>query len=259
MKLTIFSPHFDRHDNFPRLMWHLRRQLFRDFEFIFLDDHPTPEAKIWFDKNPMPFPVRYYFTNRRQGVQGVYMNVAPLRNMGFIEARTNRVMTIEPEMLLPNTITLDFYRTFRHLEAENRKAVIESSIVVLEAGPSDEICHKSEKWKDTEYITSNIDKLKLGRYQYGFTTVWGMHKTDWDMIGRFKEDWAGWGGEDGEIARRANDHGIFGIYANPVGALWDAPVHTDHPRPETYKAHGPVPVTHPVYIEYEPKGEWINE
>lgn len=68
MRITVFTPTYNRAYTIKNLYCSLQRQTFLDFEWLVIDDGSSDETKALFDswrKESNPFPIRYYYEENK--------------------------------------------------------------------------------------------------------------------------------------------------------------------------------------------------
>lgn len=87
-RFTVFTPTFNRAHTLPRLHESLRRQTFRDFEWLIVDDGSTDRTReivhSWQCDDSRPFPIRYVFQNNAHKKAAFNRGVSEARGELFL-------------------------------------------------------------------------------------------------------------------------------------------------------------------------------
>ena len=69
MKITVFTPTYNRAGTIERLYRSLQKQSFKDFEWLVIDDGSTDNTRELFERNWLieknDFPIKYFYANNK--------------------------------------------------------------------------------------------------------------------------------------------------------------------------------------------------
>jgi len=238
--LSVIIPVYNRHDNLLLCLAALDRQDFRDLEVIVADDGSTDDPLAVLTDRPWHFSHLY----ARQPHLGVRIGQA--RNMGRRLARGAALVFIDSDVLL-NPTALGHYAK---LHAANPTAIIAgrydwlSPMVVT----MEDVQHRWQSVVAQELTALPIKKPRPGLEGndpragppslfdssrvvfdgyclsvYSGNMLWPVAL--FDALGGFSEEMIGHGGEDCELAMRAQESHYPVIFSEEVGGY-----HVWHPR-----------------------------
>lgn len=191
MRITVFTPTYNRARTLNRVFESLQSQTFRDFEWLIVDDGSTDDtAELvtqWQEDGAVDFPIRYLWQ------ENAHKKVA--HNRAVLEARGELFLVLDSDdWCVPVTLER-FWHYWTSISEEQRDQFVgvwslcmdESGAVVGNPFPA------------TDYIDSNLLEIKY-RYRV-FGEKWGIMRTDILRQFPFRED-------------------IPGLV--PEGTVWDA-------------------------------------
>lgn len=120
MKLTIFTPAYNRAETLPRLYESLLRQTCRDFEWLIIDDGSTDNTPELAANFKAPFPVRY--VRKENGGKHTAHNLA------LTEAAGDWFLCVDSDDLLADTAVEDLLALARTLEPDTGIAAYKSDL-----------------------------------------------------------------------------------------------------------------------------------
>jgi len=203
MKLTVAASNKNRLIlDEPSSIWFLKSiqwQTFTDFELVIADGGSDnyEELKEYFEQSEENIPMRIV-----QYKIGDTFQRSLLNNVGVRNSNGDYVMTTDVDMLFEST----FMETLMGLVDE--KHLIESRTLYLK--PT--MCTKI--YSGVVDPSVDWDSCKCGRVKKR-TTAGGcqcMHKSGWDKVRGFDEQYMGWGSEDQDLLNRCRRAGLPAIW-----------------------------------------------
>ena len=198
-KLTIVASNRNRLDlesNITKFfIKSLEVQTNKDFEVVIADGGSDnyEELKEFFSKRTESPLIRIV-----QLVIGEEFERARLNNVGIRNSTTEYVMTTDVDMLFGPGFVNDV------ISILDKRSFVESRTLYLRDSIAKDI------WEGNVDPFSDIDSCKIGRIKKR-TSAGGCqctHIDNWNRLRGFNEDMVGWGSEDVELLKRANNMGL---------------------------------------------------
>lgn len=214
---------FDRRTLFPRLIYCLNQQTYKDFELIYLDDNCDFKSLDILKKLEFDFPIKYINIGRKGSQE--YQSAAIPFNIGVKYSTGEYLLFPDPEHLLPVALLQCHINTATFLKKQYESFYIGTSNYWA---LKEDATFIDENWKDVPKCVEYLKKMNRGVGSF-FMNL-GIPKKDYEKVGGLDEKFIGWGGGDDDFAKRcnkANIHfsGLFGPWKEKVAVHQ---CHTSH-------------------------------